>query len=83
MADIDIVADNKPLKKALLCECKWRNESTDAGEIQKLLDKSRLLPGYNEYYFMFFSKAQYTDGALKLAKENKNMQFVTLDILFS
>jgi len=82
-ADIDIVADNKPLKKVLLCECKWRNEPTDAGEIQKLLGKSRLLPGYNEYYYyMFFSKSPYTDAALKLAQENQNLQLITLDMLF-
>jgi AAA+ ATPase superfamily predicted ATPase len=81
-ADIDIVADNKALKKALLCECKWRNEPTDSGEIQKLLGKSRLLPGYSEYHFMFFSKAPYTDAALELATENKNLRLIDLDMLF-
>ena len=80
--DIDIVAANKPHKKALLCECKWRNESTDTVEIQHLLDKSRLLPGYNEYYYMFFSKAPFTDDGLRLAQENQNLQLVTLDMLF-
>jgi hypothetical protein len=81
-ADIDIVADNKPLKKVLLCECKWRNEPTDAGEIKNLLEKSRLLPGYGEYHFMFFSKSPYTKAALKLAQENQNLRLVTLDMLF-
>jgi AAA+ ATPase superfamily predicted ATPase len=82
VADIDVVADNKPLKKVLLCECKWRNESTDVGEVQKLLDKSRLLPGYSEYHFMFFSKSPYTKAALELAKENDNLRLVSLDMLF-
>jgi len=82
-ADIDIVADNKPQKKVLLCECKWRNESTDAGEIKKLLEKSRLLPGYNDYSFMFFSKSSYTEAALKLAQENPNLCLVGLDMLFA
>ncbi|MDR3271201.1 MAG: ATP-binding protein [Peptococcaceae bacterium] len=81
-ADIDIVADNKPQGRVLLCECKWRNGSTDAGEVKKLLDKSYLLPGYSEYFFMFFSKAPYTDAALDLAQKNKKLRLVTLDMLF-
>jgi AAA+ ATPase superfamily predicted ATPase len=82
-ADIDIVADNKPQGQALLCECKWRGEPTDAGEVKKLLDKSYLLPGYSEYFFMFFSKAPYTDAALNLARKHKNLRLVTLDMLFA
>ena len=81
-SDIDIVADNKQLKKVLMCECKWKNESTDVGELKKLLGKARLLTGYNEYQFMFFSKAPYTDAALNLAKELDNLQLITLDMLF-
>jgi AAA+ ATPase superfamily predicted ATPase len=81
-ADIDVVADNKALKKALLCECKWRNEPTDSGEIRKLLGKSSLLPGYDDYHFMFFSKAPYTAAAVKLANENKNLRLIDLDMLF-
>jgi AAA+ ATPase superfamily predicted ATPase len=81
-ADIDIVADNKLQKKALLCECKWRNEPTDVGEVKKLLEKPRLLPGYVEYSFMFFSKSPYTDAALMFARETPNLQLVDLDMLF-
>ena len=82
VADIDVVADNKPAKKILLCECKWRNESTGADEIHKLLQKSRLLPGYDEYHFMFFSRSPYTNAALQLSEENKNLKLITLDMLF-
>lgn len=81
-ADIDVVADNKSEKKVLLCECKWRNEPTDVSDVQKLLDKSRLLPGYNEYYYMFFSKSLYTDAALRLAEGNDKLSLVSLDMLF-
>jgi len=82
VADIDVVADYKPAKKILLCECKWRNESTGAYEINKLLQKSRLLPDYDEYHFMFFSKSQYTKAAMQLSADNKNLQLITLDMLF-
>jgi AAA+ ATPase superfamily predicted ATPase len=81
-ADIDIVADNKHEKKVILCECKWKNEKTDVNEIKKLMEKSRLLPGYNEYHYMFFSRAEYTENALLLAQENDNLQLVTMDMLF-
>jgi AAA+ ATPase superfamily predicted ATPase len=80
-ADIDIAADNKPQSKALLCECKWRNEPTDAGDVLKLLGKPHLLPGYGEYQFMFFSKSPYTPAAQALAKERANLRLVTLDAL--
>jgi AAA+ ATPase superfamily predicted ATPase len=81
-ADIDIVADYKPQGKVLLCECKWRNEPTDAAEVRKLLEKPYLLPGYSEYCFMFFSKSPYTGAALELARDNKNLRLVSLDMLF-
>jgi AAA+ ATPase superfamily predicted ATPase len=82
-ADIDIVAENKTTKQILLCECKWRNELTDASEVQKLLAKSKLLPDYDEYYFMFFSKSPYTKAAKQLAAENKNLRLLDLNMIFS
>jgi len=81
-ADIDIVVGNKAQGKLLLGECKWRNEPTDAGEVKKLLDKARLLPGYSDYHFMFFSKAPYTPAARKLESDNPKLKLVTLDMLF-
>jgi len=81
-ADIDVIADNNSEKKILLCECKWRNEPTDIAEIQKLMAKTHLIPGYSEYYFMFFSKSPYTDEAKRLERENDNLKLVTLDMLF-
>jgi AAA+ ATPase superfamily predicted ATPase len=81
-ADIDIVVGNKPFRKAMLCECKWRNEPTTSSEIVKLVEKSRLLPGYNEYHFMFFSKAPYTDAALELEINNENLHLISIDMLF-
>ena len=81
-SDIDVVADNKQQSKALLCECKWRNEPIYESEIQKLLGKFYLLSEYSEYHFMFFSKSAYTGAALKLAERNQNLQLISLDMLF-
>ena len=82
VTDIDAVADNKAEKKILLCECKWKNERTDAGEIKKLMAKAYLMPGYDEYYFMFFSKSAYSSEAKQLERENGNLKLVTLNMLF-
>ena len=81
-ADIDIVADNKPEKKILLCECKWRQEHTGPAEIRKLISKASLIQGYDEYYFMFFSKSPFTDDARSIEQANKNIKLVTLSMLF-
>lgn len=79
---IGIVADNKPRGRVLLGECRWQNRQTDANEIQELLQKTCLLPGYNEYHCMFFSKASYTDDTLKLKREHENLHLVSLEMLF-
>lgn len=41
-----------------------------------------LMPEYNEYYFIFFSKAPYTKAAKELEKNYANLKLVTLDELF-
>jgi AAA+ ATPase superfamily predicted ATPase len=81
-ADIDVVADNKTQRKILICECKWRNEETGAGEVEKLLDKPFLMPGYSEYHMMFFSKAPFTKAAQEIASKSTNLRLVSLDGLF-
>ena len=82
-ADIDIVADNKFKKSILLGECKWRNQIDDIMEIKKLMSKKYLLPQYENYYFIFFSKVEYSAGAKQLEKENTNLKLVTLDMIFN
>jgi hypothetical protein len=56
---------------------------TNAGEVQRLLEKARLLPGYGAYQFMFFSKSPFTQAAQQLARKYGNVQLVTLDMLFA
>lgn len=81
-ADFDIVADNKTDSEILLGECKWRNETPDIGEIENLLSKKHLMPGYKKHHFVFFSKVPYSKTALKLEHENPNLKLITLDDLF-
>jgi AAA+ ATPase superfamily predicted ATPase len=81
-ADVDVVADNMTQRKVLLCKCKWRNEQTDAGEVEKLLDEACLLPGYSECHMIFFSKAPFTKAAQEIASRSANLRLVELDMLF-
>ena len=80
--DIDIVADNGQEKKVLICECKWTNHAPGAAEVDKLLSKAKLLPGYNEYHFMFFSKYPFEGSPLRTKAERSNLSFVALDDLY-
>jgi len=81
--DIDVVADNKQDGQIILGKCKWRNEPTDAADIMKLISKAHLISGYDEYQYMFFSKSPYTEAAKQIAREKKNLELVTLDLLYS
>ena len=81
--DIDVVADNKREGQIILGECKWRNEPTDAGDIMKLISKTSLISGYEEYRYMFFSKAPYTEAAKQIERDRENVELVNLDMLYS
>jgi len=82
-ADIDLIAANTQNGEILLGECKWRNEPTDAGEVQKLLEKATLLPGYDAYHFVFFTKSSYSPAAKALQKSNPTLHLVSLGDIFA
>lgn len=69
--EIDIVAyaDNK----AILCECKWRNEKTDKNILETLLERRKLLTHFDECYYYVFSKSGFTKTCVELSKLNKNI----------
>ena len=80
--EFDIVMENKKEQKILIGECKWRNQLKTVKEIQKLMSHASYLPGYDEYYFYFFSKAPYPEQARELEKIHENLVLVTIDDLF-
>lgn len=82
-SDIDIVAENRLNKQILLGECKWRNNINHSDEINKLLNKKHLLPNYNEYYYIFFSKISFSTESKKLANNYRNLKLVELNDLFN
>lgn len=74
--------ENKKEKKILIGECKWRNQLKTVKEFQKLMSHAAYLPGYDAYYFYFFSKTLYPEQARELEKIHENLVLVTIDDLF-
>jgi AAA+ ATPase superfamily predicted ATPase len=80
--DIDIVVSSAFDDSILLGECKWKSQLKQVKEINKLLQKDRLILGKTSYYHYFFSKIHYSKEAQKIAEKNKFLTLVTLDDLF-
>ncbi|WP_138206531.1 ATP-binding protein [Haloimpatiens lingqiaonensis] len=68
--EIDILAISKD--KAIIGECKWRNEYLDMDVVNSLMEKATLLP-YKEKYFIFFSKSGFTKRVIEYASSCKNI----------
>lgn len=66
-AEIDIMGEQDK-DTALFCECKWRNEQTDAGVLETLLERARIFR-YTHKYLYLFSKSGFTKGCEDRAKE--------------
>jgi hypothetical protein len=73
-AEIDIVAvDNK--NGAIFCECKWTNEPVGAAALEKLMERSALLP-FAQKFFYLFAKTGFAPGCAKLAEEAGNARLI-------
>jgi len=66
--EIDLIATSSDEKKAIFCECKWRNEKLSLKVIDDLLEKAKMFNREEKYYF-FFSKSGFTDDAKKRASD--------------
>lgn len=79
--EIDIVASDRTTpggyqKNAIICECKWRNELTEVSVLNKLVERSNLLP-YNLKYLYLFSKSDFSEACIRTAKQLRNVTLVT------
>jgi AAA+ ATPase superfamily predicted ATPase len=78
--DIDVVfSDNQTV---IIGECKWRESFDEVFEINKLLEKERLLPGYKTYQFYFFSKKDLGSSSVERVSKIDNFISVTLDDMY-
>jgi uncharacterized protein len=80
-ADIDVVGLSDLDKKAVLGECKFRNEKMDKGVYEILRRRSALIPArYGIAKYLFFSLSGYTDWWASMTGEN--IRLLTLDSLY-
>ena len=60
---------------AVFGECKWTNEKTDVGVLEKLVERSNLFNCKNKYFYIF-AKSGFTKGCIDMAKEMGNVILV-------
>ncbi|MDE6055593.1 MAG: ATP-binding protein [Lachnospiraceae bacterium] len=68
--DIDIVGLDKQSKKAVLGECKYKNEPIDKKVYDALLEKNGLISGtYTVVQYLLFSKKGFSDWVMEQADQ--------------
>ncbi len=72
--EIDIMGTDKD--SALFAECKWTNEKVNLGILETLLERSKLFPYKNKYFYLF-AKNGFTKGCMEKAAEMGNVTLVT------
>ena len=80
-ADIDVVALSEIDKKAIIGECKFKNEKIDKGIYESLIRRGKLIPAkYKVSKYIFFSLSGYTEWFESLSEED--VLLLTLDSLY-
>ena len=80
-ADIDVVALSETDKKAVIGECKFKNEKIDKGIYETLIRRGKLITAkYKVSKYIFFSLSGYTDWFETMTDED--VLLLTLDSLY-
>lgn len=80
-ADIDVVALSEIDKKAVIGECKFKNEKIDKGIYETLIRRGKLITAkYKVSKYIFFSLSGYTDWFETMSDED--VLLLTLDSLY-
>ena len=80
-ADIDVVALSETDKKAVVGECKFKNEKIDKGIYDTLIRRGKVIPAkYKVSKYIFFSLSGYTEWFESLSEED--VLLFTLDSLY-
>lgn len=71
--EIDIIA--KDDKNYLIGECKWQNEKTDIGVLERLKEKADIFNknGREETWYALFSKSGFTDALIEKNKQDSHV----------
>lgn len=80
-ADIDVVALSEIDKKAVIGECKFKNDKIDKGIYETLIRRGKLITAkYKVSKYIFFSLSGYTDWFESMSDED--VLLLTLDSLY-
>ena len=79
--DIDILAYDKSGKKALFCECKFRNKPMAMDEYDDLVIATEMFRDIKEKHLMFFSKSGFTEPVKERA-EKEGTTLLTIEDLY-
>ena len=80
-ADIDVVGISDIDKKAVIGECKFKNEKIDKGIYETLVRRGKVLAAkYKVSKYIFFSLSGYTEWVENL--KDKDILLLTLDSLY-
>lgn len=81
-ADIDVIAADKPTKRILLGECKWRASFDETEALRKLEARASLLKGYDERHFALFTKRPASDATKRKAAARSDLLLISAEDLF-
>lgn len=81
--DCDILLISRDSKKAIFCECKYKNSLFDKKELDDLKATAEFFDKISEKHFYLFSKSGFTDYVIKQAETEHNITLVTPDMLFN
>lgn len=79
--EIDLIGINNIEKRMILGECKYRKDKLSIDILEKLEEKSNLLPKHWQKNFILFSKNGFTDTVRKYA-ENSEIKLATLEEMY-
>ncbi|MCD7806998.1 MAG: DUF234 domain-containing protein [Lachnospiraceae bacterium] len=80
-AQIDVVAILAEAKSAVIGSCKFKNEKLPFSELQMMQEYARIMGGFEQYYYFFFSKSGFAD-ALRQEQNERKLRLVTLDEMY-
>lgn len=81
-ADIDVVGIDETDKKAVIGECKFKNESFDKKELEKLLDRARLVSPFIVTDYLVFSLGGVTKWVEEKTRENARIRTISLEEMY-
>ena len=80
--DIDVVGISDAEKKAVIGECKFKNEPVGRQEYETLHDRARLISPYHVEQFLLFSLNGFTKWVMAQAAEDSSLELVSMTDLY-